>query len=238
MVLVLALTACGDDDGDDGDSGDGSVATTTTAGVSSSTAAPTTTTGTATTVPGGDLPGTPVDFPPRASASLAVVGVAADDVLNVRSGPGTDFEVVATLTPLAEGVEARGENRQLPDGAVWARVFVSTGNLGWANTAFLLQLGDTTDETSAYYPTPADRPTAPDLVALAEAVATEVASSEPRSRVTVVDGPSEGDLGEVTVDVLGIGDDSVGGFRLHVLLRTVEVTTLCSRGVDDQRRCV
>jgi len=34
-----------------------------------------------------------------------VTGVAADDVLNVREGPGTGFAIVDTLTPNATGIE-------------------------------------------------------------------------------------------------------------------------------------
>ncbi len=54
--------------------------------------------------------------------------------------------------------------------------------------------------------------------------------------------PSVGDLGEVTYDVVDFEDDSVRGARLHVfgepaeggfVLRSVELTVLCSRGVSD-----
>ena len=233
LVLVLVVTACGDDSSEDG-------ASTTTGAPTTTAAAPSSTEPTSTT-----LPGTPIDIAPRADARLAVVGVAADDVLNVRRGPGVDFDVVTTLAPLADDVVALGENRQLDSGAVWAHVRAD-GAEGWANIAFLAQLGATTDETAALYPAVADRPAADDLSALAEAVAADVASTEPVSDVTIVDGPTEGDLGEVTVDVIGIGDDSVGGYRLHLFadrdgdgwrLRTVEQTVLCSRGVDDQGRC-
>jgi hypothetical protein len=59
--------------------------------------------------------------------------------------------------------------------------------------------------------------------------------------------PTVGDLGEVTYDVIGLGDDAVYGYRLHVFgepvtdgfsLRTVERTYLCSRGVDADELCV
>jgi hypothetical protein len=54
-------------------------------------------------------------------------------------------------------------------------------------------------------------------------------------------------VGEVTVDVVGIGDDSVGGERLKVFaepgaggftVRSVEATTFCRRGVTGDGLCV
>ena len=62
--------------------------------------------------------------------------------------------------------------------------------------------------------------------------------------VVVVDGPTVGDLGEITVDVVGFPDDSVLGARLRVFaepdpggesftVRTVESTTLCRRAVSE-----
>jgi hypothetical protein len=229
VALVLVVAACGDDDGTEAE------------GTTTSTTAAATTT-TAGSVPPGELPGQPIDRFPFEGADMAVVGVAADDVLNVRAGPGVEFDVLFTLEPLG-GAVATGNNRQLDSGAVWAEVEHDDGT-GWANTAFLLQLGTVTDETAALYPTPADRPRAPSMEELAQAVAADVAPSEgPAADVTIVDGPTVGDLGEVTVDVIGVGDDSVGGYRLHVFaepsggtftVRTVEQTVLCSRGVDGE----
>lgn len=65
---------------------------------------------------------------------------------------------------------------------------------------------------------------------------------EPESDIVQVTEVSEGDLTEVTYDVIGLGDDSILGFRLHIFaeesgagftLRTVEATVLCGRGVSD-----
>jgi hypothetical protein len=65
--------------------------------------------------------------------------------------------------------------------------------------------------------------------------------------MTVVAGPTSGDLEEITVDVLGLEDDSVAGYRLRVFatedsgiytVRTVEATSLCSRAVDPDGLCV
>lgn len=186
----------------------------------------------------GELPGEPFGLAPEEGAVLAVVGVAADDVLNVRAGPGVEFAVVAGLAPTAAEAVATGRARQLDLGAVW--VEVRAGDVtGWASFRYLAYLG-TVDDVTSRLP---QLPTGGDLVALAEQVARQRhPGPEGAPTVTVVDGPHVGDLGEVTVDVLGLLDDSVLGERLHVFahphdgvftVRTVEVTTLCARGLSD-----
>ena len=173
-----------------------------------------------------------------------MVGVEADDVLNVRAAPDPSADVVAELDPLDDGIEPTGHNRQVDDGAIWAEVTVD-GTTGWASTAFLAHPGDVRDITSELYPEVADRPAAITVDELGAQVAERRAGDgEPEPRVVVVDGPTVGDLGEITVDVLGYPDDAVLGERLHVFaepdesgdgfnLRTVESTTLCRRGVSD-----
>jgi hypothetical protein len=73
-----------------------------------------------------------------------------------------------------------------------------------------------------------------------------MASEEPESDIVLTSAPDVGDLGEVTYDVVGLGDDAVRGVRLHVFgqpvdeaftLHTVEMTALCGRG-EDQGACV
>lgn len=240
-ALLLVLAACGDDDSDV-DAG----ATSTTESTTSSTTPDETT---STTAASGELPGEQIDIFPYEGATLAVVGVAADDVLNVRVGPGASFDVAFTLDPTGTAT-ATGVNRQLDSGQIWAQV-EQDGSSGWANTAFLLQPGQVTDETAALYPTPADLPSAETLTQLATAVADQISSDEPPSEVTVVEGPTVGDessLSEVTVDVIGLGDDALGGYRLHLFaeedaggesftLRTVEQQLLCLRGVTADNLC-
>lgn len=192
--------------------------------------------------PTPDLPGVPWDAHPYAGAEFAVVGVAADDVLNVRTGPGVEFDVAYTLGPLEDSVIATGQNRQLPSGDVWALVRQGARE-GWVNAAYLLLPSSTEDVTASNFPSPADLPRASTVEDLAHLVADAVAGGDSGPRVTIVDGPHAGDLYEVTVDVIGLGDDSAGGYRLHLfavregdgpfLLRTVESTVLCSRGVSD-----
>ncbi|WP_373354930.1 SH3 domain-containing protein [Pseudoroseicyclus sp. CXY001] len=61
-----------------------------------------------------------------------VTGVAADDVLNIRSGPGTGNPVIAALPPDARGVEVVAASE---DGA-WGLVNTGEGS-GWVSMAFL-----------------------------------------------------------------------------------------------------
>lgn len=258
LVLLATLAACSDGDSD----GDSAAATSTTAAATSTTTTATTIAGggdtssstsgptdsteastTTTTGEEGPLAGERVEIFPYADAQLAVVGVAADDTLNVRAGPGTSASIVYELAPLETGITATGHNRTLEGSGFWAEI-THDGRTGWANAAFLLQLGAVDDVTSRLFPTPDDRPSAETVLELGQAVAALRASEEPRSKIVVVDGPSVGDLGEITVDVIGLGDDAVGGERLTIFaepdpggesftVRSVELTTLCTRGVSD-----
>ncbi|MFW6034017.1 MAG: SH3 domain-containing protein [bacterium] len=215
----------------------------------STTPSTTTTAPPATEPPGAaSLPGERVDIFPYEGAQLTVVGVAADDTLNVRSGPGLDFDVLTQLDPLATNVTATGHNRSLGDTDVWSELTVD-GKTGWANRAFLMQSGQVTDVTTALFPTPADRPAAATMLELGELVAGRRASDDPPSDIVVVDGPTVGDVPEITLDVIGLGGDAQGGERLKIFaergpggegvtVRAVEATRLCLRAVTEDGLCV
>lgn len=239
LAASLLLGACGDDDAETAATETETVTETETetesdTGSSSTTAADTP----------SELPGERIDIFPYEAALVGVVGVAADDVLNVRAAPGVQYEIVAELDPLADGISPTGHNRQLDDGAIWAELEVD-GTTGWASTAFLAHLGATRDVTAEMYPAVGDRPRGETMVQIGEQVASQAAGDgEPVPDVVVVDGPTVGDLGEITVDVIGYPDDAVLGERLHVFaepdaggesftVRTVESTVLCRRGVSD-----
>lgn len=227
VAASLLLAGCSDDD-------DGA-----------STAEPT---GTTETTSAAALPGDRVEIYPYQGARMGVVGVAAGDKLHVRSGPGVEFAVVFDLGPLAENAVATGHNRSVAAGGFWSEIRVD-GQAGWANTAFLLQPGQVTDITAGLFPTPAQRPKAETMQDLGRIVAGRRASTEPASNIVVVNGPTVGDLGEITVDVIGLGDDALGGERLKIFaqpgpagarftVRTVEAAALCSRGVTGDGLCV
>jgi hypothetical protein len=236
VVLALVIGGCGGGDVADPTTTPPTQPETTTTTVESTTTttAPDTTT---------SLPGDPIDIGPSAGDVLAVIGVAHDDVLNVRIAPGTDQPVVAELDPLAANVVAVGNARALPE-SIWFEVDTD-GATGWASSSFLGYIGQTTDATSAIVETLGELPRAETMLDLGMIVAEAVASDEPPSRIVMSVAPSVGDLGEVTFDVVGIGDDSVRGFRLHVfgtpdeggegfVLKSVEQTVLCGRGLSGE----
>lgn len=218
-------------------------ATTTTASPTTTTAAPTTTTTAAPTTTTVERIGEPIDFwvpVPEEGPIIGVISVRFDDTLNVRSGPGIQFPVVGELAPTDTGISGTGQGWQLPSGSVWWEI--EKGDVtGWANQAFMSRLGAVNDITSDIVDQLGEIPSADTMLALGMIVADAVAVEETASIVVVV-APTVGDLGEITIDVSGFGDDSVGGSRLHIFgqpsddgesfsLASVEATVFCQRGV-------
>ena len=226
---------------------------------------------------GEDLPGEPYEYGPDEGTSLAVVGVDHDDVLNVRDVPFG--EIIATLglgDPIAFLLEVRampsgepidwfdswsgaivatGRTRKLPT-TVWHEVQVA-GVTGWASGAYLAPIGLTEDVTAHLIDRLGEQPEADTLVDLALLVGESFASEDPPSRVVITLGPGVFEaVGEVTVDVLGLADDSLLGYRLHIAVdaggdwmfgdpgpftfRSVHRTVLCQshRGVTADGLCV
>ena len=230
----------------------------------------------------GSLPGEPFEYGPEEGTSLAVVGVPYEEMLElqdvpfgetlasldasnpyegpliVREAPSGEF--LTSLESWTGAIVATGRTRRLPEAAwpdaVWDEVRVA-GLTGWARAAHLAPIGLTGDATAHLIDVLGETPQAHTLMDLALIVGEAFASDEGPSRVTVVTRPIvfEG-LGEVTVDVLNIGDDSLLGLRLHVLatpeaedwmsedpgpftLWIAERTILCHshRGVGDDGLC-
>ncbi len=237
IALVVVAGGCGGGDVAD---------TTTTTPTTQPETTTTTEEATTTTVPdttSSSLPGEPIEIGPQPGDVLAVVGVSHDDVLNVRAAPGTDQRVVEELDPLASEVVALGNARALP-ASIWFEV-ETDGGTGWASSSFLAYLGGTSDETAAIVELLGETPAAETMLDLGLIVAESLASDEPASRIVMSVAPTVGDLGEVTYDVVGIGDDAVRGFRLHVfatpdeggegfVLKSVEQTVLCGRGLSGE----
>ncbi|MFW2382011.1 MAG: hypothetical protein ACN4GZ_09650 [Acidimicrobiales bacterium] len=209
---------------------------TTTTSEPADTASTTTTTEASTQpTPPESMPGDVIEFGPGAGDQIAVVGVAHDDMLNVRIAPGTEFDIIDTLDPLADEVIALGENRLLTS-SFWVEIETATGP-GWVNEAFVGFLGVSQESTSDAVAASGGP------VAVGELLAQTYASVDPPSTVTLVD-----DSGDTVVyDVVGIGDDSVKGFRLAIVTESVSggtgvasftEHTICSRGLAQDLRCV
>ena len=237
-------------------------------------APPTTDPAGVTTVP---LPGEPSDFGPAEGAALVVVGVDHDDVLNVRDVPAGEIiatlgllnpyvgllevreapsgEILASPDSWEDAIVATGRTRALPT-TTWHELRVA-GLTGWSSAAHLAQLGATDDVTAHIIELLGQGLQADAMLDLGFMVAETMASDEPPSRVVVSVAPFVFEaIGEITIDVLNIGDDSVMGFRLGIFadagedwmsespgpftLRVVSSTVLCypSRGVTEDGLCL
>lgn len=197
---------------------------------------------TTTTAPAGTttLAGEPIDFGPAEGDVVMVSGVSHDDVLNLRAAPGVNQPISDEIPPTAANLVAQGKTRDLSPG-FWIEVAYE-GTVGWVNFAYIAFGGAVTDETSTVIDALGERPVEPTMTDLGELVADVFDSEEePQSDTVQVTKVVEGDLVEVTYDVVGLGDDSVLGHRLHVFaekssdgftLRSVEATLLCLRGVS------
>lgn len=258
MVLTLALLglACGDGSDPDLDGAIGSASTvaadspsstptnplnaSTSTSVATSAASTASTTSPAATTPDGDLPGDDWSLFAESGDRLAVLGVAHDDVLNVRSLPGTDGDIVATATSTADDLVATGRARMLPR-SLWYEVTVD-GATGWVSVGFVAFEGPTDDATAEFL-AGGSLPTSETMQELGELVAAAFVSDEPPSEVVQSVAPTVGDLAEVTYDVVGLADDAGAGYRLHIfatptedgegfVLASVERTEYCLRGVS------
>jgi hypothetical protein len=231
LVATAVVVACGREGGPASDAG----------GADTIAAAP--------EVPGraDELPGESVDFGPRAGDALAVAGIAHDDVLRLHAAPDEESEVLATMASTQVGLIAQGQTRSVP-GAFWILVDRS-GTLGWVSLRDVAYLGDTFDATAERLSTIGPRPSASTMTELGRIVTESMRSpeAEPIPRTVVVVDETVGDLGEVTLDLIGLGDDALRGYRVHVFgepvdggfaLRNVEVTNLCARGVAEGGLCL
>ena len=251
-VLALVAAACGS-------SGDAGTTSTAAPQATTTTAAPAATT-TTTSAPSTDttvssappattttLPGEPAEIFPRAGDRLGVVAVAHNDVLNLRSGPGTDNPVLLQLPGTTNNLIATGQGRKISQ-TVWYQVTVD-GVPGWVSSRFVAFLGIVNDTTSQIVDKFGTIPVAENMTDLGSLVAGLEASEDVTSRIRLTVAPTVGDLGEVTYDVVDVADDSLFGLRLHIFgevtesgeafsLKTVEATALCFRGVTSDGLCV
>ncbi|MGI9615016.1 MAG: hypothetical protein ACR2QO_19045 [Acidimicrobiales bacterium] len=223
-----------------------SISTASSTAISSETSAASTTSTSDAADPATTLPGEPFVGFAQAGDRLMVVGVAHDDTLNVREGPGLSYSVMVALAPTESNVIATGDARLL-DRSLWYGLDTAGGD-GWVNARYIAFEGDVVDSTSQVVDSIGEIPVAETMLDLGLLVAEDRSSADVESDIVVVVAPTLGDLGEVTYDVIGLADDSLYGLRLHVFgepipggggfsLKSVEETALCGRGVSDSGLC-
>lgn len=83
----------------------------------------------------------PIEWSPD---PYAVVGVASDDVLNIRAGAGVAQPIVGTIPPYGMGVQV-GEDGEEVGGSLWLPVWYR-GTTGWANSNYLARQVGSVDE--------------------------------------------------------------------------------------------
>jgi hypothetical protein len=206
----------------------------------------------------GALRGEQVEFPHGPDAGeVGVLGVEADDILNVRAAPGADQPIVERLEPLRRGLAYTGRARAV-SGSIWPEI-TGDGVAGWVNGRYVGLLGGTDDVTAAVVGDGGGI-AAPTMQGLAERVVVRYGlaegyritwgprrdpalGAEEQRRVVVSRGPVIGDVAEITLDVLDLFDDAVAAERLSIFARpranggfglmSVERTLFCWRGGDD-----
>lgn len=235
MALVIVLASCGGEPSLEDSTPAPGAAVTTTPAATAPTGSPA----------ADDIPGEVVDIGPRTDDVLTVVGIPHGGTVSLTALPGATQQTISTIDPLGDELIALGETRQL-DNSLWIKVD-NGGTIGWVPLGAVAYLGGTDDVTSRVIANLGETPVGESMEALGLAVAEALASADPPSRMVVVVAETVGDLGEVTYDVIGLGDDSVLGLRLHVFgnpvpggfsLSAVEQTTLCGRGVTPDGLCV
>lgn len=255
LLAVLAMVAAVGCGGDEGATTTTSPTTTTTENPTTTVGSPTTTEPTTTSTPAvtttapapttTTLAGDPIDFGPRQGDVLMVIGVRHDDVLNLRAGPGVGSPIVDEIPSTSMDLVAQGNTRDLPD-SFWIEVD-HEGTEGWVHMSYVGYEGVVDDQTSRVVDELGETPVESTMPELGELVAGVFASEEPASDIVQVTPVTTGDLTEVTYDVIGLGDDAVRGLRLHLFaeevdggfsLRSVEMTSICGRGVDAEGLCV
>ena len=89
------------------------------------------------------VPESPAELAPIGDL-YAVVGVAMDDVLNLRSQPGVELPILGAIPPDATAVERTGPDQKV-SGIAWTPVSYQ-GMTGWVNAKFLSKQSGYADE--------------------------------------------------------------------------------------------
>lgn len=196
---------------------------------------PTTTFPTTTTVPVETtftLPGAEAESTFRPGDLVGVVG--ADDGVThwLVDFPGVDG-VAREVQPTDTGLAALGIAWQVDD-VLWERLAFA-GREGYFPRSMLAFIGEPEDVTGLYATLNSES---------VEDLGAQIAGEIEATEIVLVAEPSSL---EVVYDVIGLGDDSVEGYRVRVIAKEVETgftvelverTQLCRRGLSDSGQCL
>ena len=181
-----------------------------------------------------ELAGEEIDLGIGEFAELTPVRVPHDDVLNVRAGPGIEAPVIFEIPPTRRVVHATGKARQLENNSIWFQLQIGDPP-GWANARYLAFLGPSTDVTAQIKEQLGELSSDAALEDVARMIAELHASDDPPSEIIFSE--FRGDF--IVVEVIGLGDDSVLGYRFIItfnqgggdLIELVMRVDLCARGL-------
>ncbi len=194
------------------------------------------------------------DFEGFASAGdiFAVVGMDYQDLdtggtLPVLNAPASGDPALHQLANDRENIVTTGLACLLETSGLWYEI-TADGVTGWVDAYNLGYLGRTDDPTAEIVASVGSIPFG-SVISVIGDVVTHFASVDPPTVVTRQGEYTFGDLIEGTIDLIGLGEDAVKGWRLHfflqeddgssdVGLKTVERTAICLRDVTDDGLCV
>ena len=202
-------------------------------GASTTTTTSTTPTSTTPTSTTATLPGNEVPSIFEAGDVLGVIGVESEPSPRLLSFPGQSGEPVFEVSPLEDDLEALGRAWEI-DGVAWEWLLVQ-GHEGYLPGSWLGFIGEPEDVTSQFAALTSDS-----VARLGEEIASEIEATK-----TVL--VAQVSPLEVVYDVVGLGDDSIAGYRIRVTARevtggfapeSVERSALCTRGLTATGVCL
>ena len=82
---------------------------------------------------------------PVVEPEWAVMRVEPGDVLNVRSGPGVENDIVTTLARDERGFLPTGSSGESGDGQTWVEIVTGGGIAGWVNSSYVTAQAELSD---------------------------------------------------------------------------------------------
>lgn len=178
------------------------------------------------------LPGAETDSTFRSGDLVGVIGAENGTTHWLVDFPGVDG-VAREVQPTDTGLEALGIAWQIDD-VLWERLAFADRE-GYFPRSMLAFIGEPEDVTDLYATLNSES---------VEDLGAQIAGEIEATELVLVAEPSSL---EVVYDVIGLGDDSVEGYRVRVIAKevgvgftpeSVERTPLCRRGLSDSGQCL